>query len=233
MRNVTCVNGHGVSIGSVRHGIVTNVTFEDVVMWDSENGARLKTYPDHSGHISGITYRNFTLHRVGTGLLIDGKYCPRSQKPYPCPPGHVAVKISDVVFEGFRGSVGDAGRFDCSPLAPCTGITLRNINLDTLTKFSCSNITGPRPVNVAPPSCIANYSHENSTTPVKGQETPRGMRLRVDVATGALMANGTSFRARGINWGKRKVAKGLGFLVVLTVWVAFWFGSRLSINVSA
>ena len=42
--NVTCINGHGVSIGSIRHGTVTNVTVQNVSFSGSENAARIKTY---------------------------------------------------------------------------------------------------------------------------------------------------------------------------------------------
>jgi polygalacturonase len=41
--NVTCVYGHGISIGSIKHGTVTNVTVTNVTFISSENGARLKT----------------------------------------------------------------------------------------------------------------------------------------------------------------------------------------------
>ena len=51
VRNLTCIGSHGVSVGSVRHGVVTNVTVEDVRFvgsgrgWASiTNGCRIKTY---------------------------------------------------------------------------------------------------------------------------------------------------------------------------------------------
>jgi polygalacturonase len=42
VRNVTCDNGHGISIGSIRHGTVTNVTVENCTFINSQNGARIK-----------------------------------------------------------------------------------------------------------------------------------------------------------------------------------------------
>jgi hypothetical protein len=94
-RNVTCDNGHGIAIGSVSHGTVANVTVEDIRFFDSRNGVRIKAYPNHTGLVSGITFRNIQLTRVKTPIAIDGHYCPHP----PCPPGSVAVLIRDITFE--------------------------------------------------------------------------------------------------------------------------------------
>ncbi len=56
VRNLTCSGGHGVSIGSIRHGYVSNVSVSEVRFIGSDNGARIKTYPNHSGLIAGISY---------------------------------------------------------------------------------------------------------------------------------------------------------------------------------
>lgn len=162
VRNVTCDGGHGVSIGSIRHGYVSNTTIENVRFVGSANGARIKTYPNHTGLVTGITYRNIVMSKVINPILIDGAYCPISQKPYPCPPGKVAVKIENVLFENITGSgaVGRVGRFGCSAVSPCTNITLRDVNLTAgarllgKPKFDCANAHGPRAVDVTPASCL-------------------------------------------------------------------------------
>ena len=163
VRNVTCVNGHGLSIGSVRHGTVRNVTVEHIQFFRSENGARIKTYPNSTGLIADIVYRDVSLTDVGMPILIDGSYCPKSQKPYPCPSGHVAVQIENVVFERVQGTssskTGVVGKFDCSPLSPCKGITLRDVNLTLSTgaltpRLACDFASGPVTEGVSPPSCL-------------------------------------------------------------------------------
>ena len=65
IRNVTCDGGHGISIGSVRHGTIANVTFDTVTLNSgptqnlySSGGARIKSYPNGTGSISGVTYKN-------------------------------------------------------------------------------------------------------------------------------------------------------------------------------
>ena len=162
VRNVTCDGGHGISIGSIRHGYVSNVTVEGVYFNGSDNGARIKTYPNHSGLITDITYRNIVMNNVVNPIQINGAYCPKSQKPYPCPPGAVAVKIENIVFEDITGSgaIGRVGNFACSPLSPCRNITMRNVDLKAVShllgkaKFDCSNAHGPAAVGVVPTSCL-------------------------------------------------------------------------------
>ena len=162
VRNVTCDGGHGISIGSIRHGYVSNVTVEGVHFNGSDNGARIKTYPNHSGLITGITYRNIVMSKVVNPILINGAYCPISQKPYPCPPGQVAVKIENIVFEDITGSgaVGRVGNFACSSLSPCRNITMRNVHLTAAShllgkaKFDCTNAYGPPAEGVVPASCL-------------------------------------------------------------------------------
>eukprot|EP01043_Picozoa_sp_COSAG02_P068200 COSAG02_NODE_11240_length_1763_cov_1.400841_1_plen_340_part_10 len=78
VRNVTCVGGHGISIGSVSHGYVSNTTVEDVRFIGSDNGCRIKTYPNHTGLITGITYRKIVMSKVINPILINGAYCPAS-----------------------------------------------------------------------------------------------------------------------------------------------------------
>ena len=58
---------------------------------------------DNQGLVTGITYRNISMQAVVNPILIDGEYCPKSQKPYPCPPGKVAVAITDILFEDISG----------------------------------------------------------------------------------------------------------------------------------
>ena len=132
VENVHCNKSHGVSIGSVRHGVVRNVTVRNVTLANGENGIRVKAYPAGSGEISGILYEDVTIRNVRNPLLIDGFYCPPTQRPYPCHPGKTAVHIHDVVIRRVRGDAhrGSAGYIDCDPSAPCTGIVLEDVRFE-------------------------------------------------------------------------------------------------------
>ena len=56
IRNISCLGGHGVSIGSVRHGTISNTTFENITLTKgptqalySSGGCRIKSYPNGTG----------------------------------------------------------------------------------------------------------------------------------------------------------------------------------------
>ena len=49
VRDMDCVGSHGISIGSIREGVIHNVTVANVDFWASENGVRIKAYPNGTG----------------------------------------------------------------------------------------------------------------------------------------------------------------------------------------
>jgi polygalacturonase len=144
VHNVTCKGGHGLSIGSVRHGdgarltalrrqgpllrqlasavlaarlalvaacvtdscccahdvcvclgvAVKNVTFSSCVMTRekhstqavySSGGLRIKSYPNGTGTISDIVYKDIVLRDVAYPLQLQARYCPGGQGS--CPSG--------------------------------------------------------------------------------------------------------------------------------------------------
>jgi len=136
VRNVSCLGGHGVSIGGVRHGTVANVTFENMTATGgptqgtySTGGLRVKSYPNSTGLVANITYSNIFLDNVYLPIQLLGHYCP-----WPCktPDGNTAVQFTNITFQNIRGSGKmrqTVGIFSCSQFAPCQGITLVNVSL--------------------------------------------------------------------------------------------------------
>ena len=57
VRGLHCVGSHGISIGSIRVGAIRNVSVSDIDFYDSDNGVRIKAYPNGSGVVRGISYR--------------------------------------------------------------------------------------------------------------------------------------------------------------------------------
>jgi polygalacturonase len=95
VENVHCNHSHGISIGSVRHGVITNVTVRNVTITNGENGVRIKAYPNGTGEVSAIKYDQVAIHNVRNPIVIDGFYCPPTQRPYPCHAGATAVRMGD------------------------------------------------------------------------------------------------------------------------------------------
>ena len=70
VENVRCEGGHGIAIGGVRHGTVSNVTFRNMTATGgfgntqglySPGGLRIKSYPNSTGSVYDILYDNIVL----------------------------------------------------------------------------------------------------------------------------------------------------------------------------
>lgn len=137
VKNITCLGGHGISIGGVRHGTVSNVTFENMTATGppgntqgkySSGGLRVKSYPNSTGEVYDILYSDILLDGVYMPLQLLGRYCP-----WPCktPDGNQSVYFHNITFRRIRGAGRSAtqANFACSPYAPCRGILLDDVVL--------------------------------------------------------------------------------------------------------
>lgn len=172
VRNVSCFGGHGISIGGVRHGSVVNVTFENMTATGgptqgkySTGGVRIKSYPNSSGLVSHITYRDIVLDSVYLPLQLLGHYCP-----WPCktPDGSTSVQFSNITFQNIRGSGKQrdvVGIFSCSPLAPCQDISLVNVTLSGTNarspgKILCENVPSVSFEQSDPSACSSSENDD-------------------------------------------------------------------------
>ncbi|RWV99398.1 hypothetical protein BHE74_00030759 [Ensete ventricosum] len=64
----------GVSIGSEMSGGISNITFENILVWDSRRGVRIKTAPGRGGYIHNISYSNLTFNNLSVGIVIKTDY---------------------------------------------------------------------------------------------------------------------------------------------------------------
>ena len=169
VHNVTCQGGHGLSIGSVRHGDVSNVTFSSCVLTREEHstqavyssgGLRIKSYPNGTGTISGITYKDIVIKDVAYPLQLQARYCPGGKSS--CPSGKTSIQLEGIIFENITGSGEHAivGTFDCDPIAPCRGIVLKGVELTSRgrlglpAKFECESVHGSADAATKPHSCF-------------------------------------------------------------------------------
>lgn len=134
VKRVLCGPGHGISIGSLGNnntvGIVTRVAVDTVVLRNTTNGLRIKTYQGGSGHVSSVRYKNVRMQEVANPIIIDQFYC---DNPTPCANQTSAVKISKISYENISGTTTSklAMKFACSEAVPCSKIMLRNIILES------------------------------------------------------------------------------------------------------
>ena len=153
VENVTCVGGHGLAVGGVRHGTVSNVTFRNVSVAGapgdtqgkfSPGGARLKAYPNGTGSVHSILYEDLAVDGVHTPLSLVGHYCP-----WPCrtPDGNHSVAFRNVTFRRVRGAGRrrTQGLFECGAAAPCLapgGVVLEDVVLGGAdARYECNEHT--------------------------------------------------------------------------------------------
>lgn len=162
--NATCINGHGISIGSLgendSEGDVNNITVTNSRFATSQNGCRIKTWQGGSGEVRNITFENVTMADVENPIRINQFYCPSSQHPKPCTNSSKAVKVSYATFRGITGTHTEdvAAAVLCSDSVPCHNITLQNIDLQPSksgapSEFQCWQAFGLAS-NVTPSACL-------------------------------------------------------------------------------
>nr|AWM99289.1 glycoside hydrolase family 28 [Rhizophlyctis rosea] len=74
---LTCIGGHGLSIGSVNSDTLVNlVTFSDSIVQKSANGVRIKTKAAATnGGVTNVTYKNIKVQDItGYGIVVQQDY---------------------------------------------------------------------------------------------------------------------------------------------------------------
>ncbi|XP_061347369.1 polygalacturonase-like [Gastrolobium bilobum] len=160
IEHISCGPGHGISIGSLGtysdEAGVENVTVSNSVFTRTENGVRIKSWPQASnGYARDIVFRNLIMQNAHNPIIIDQRYCPGKE----CPHQSSGVEISRVSYEHIRGTSASpvAMNFDCSQSNPCWGIKLQDIKLINnkgSQTSSCTNAGGSSTGVIIPRSCL-------------------------------------------------------------------------------
>ncbi|KAM1082592.1 hypothetical protein EV2_021816 [Malus domestica] len=133
VHNVNCGPGHGISIGSLGRdntkACVSNITVRDIIMHNTMNGVRVKTWQGGSGSVQGVMFSNIQVSEVQLPIVIDQFYCDKST----CKNQTSAVALSGITYERIRGTYTvKPVHFACSDSLPCVGVTLNSIDLKPL-----------------------------------------------------------------------------------------------------
>lgn len=151
VKNVTCYDNFGMTIGSVGQypdmpDYVENVTFEDVKCYNCMEGAFIKTWQGvpagddnlngdagggGSGLIKNVTWRNFEMTNVALPIQIsqciyteaDGKYCNTSK-----------MAIEDITWSNIKATTryNVGASIYCSDVHPCPRIKFENVELESV-----------------------------------------------------------------------------------------------------
>ncbi|GFP93156.1 probable polygalacturonase [Phtheirospermum japonicum] len=145
----------GVSIGSEMSGGVSNVTVENLLVWNSKRGIRIKTSPGRGGYVRQITYRNLTLENVRVGIVIKTDYNEHPDEGYD--PNALPI-IEDINFNGIRGQgVRIPVRIYGSQEIPVRNVTFRDMLVGITYKkkriFQCLFVQGRVIGKIFPSPC--------------------------------------------------------------------------------
>ncbi|KAI9642836.1 hypothetical protein NHQ30_008570 [Ciborinia camelliae] len=109
---MTCLNGHGLSVGSVggkSSNVVSNVTFSNSIVQDSENGCRIKSNAGTTGTINTVLFKNIKMSNIKYyGIGVQQDYLNGGPTGRPTN----GVKISGVTFEGVTGTTKGSSAYD-------------------------------------------------------------------------------------------------------------------------
>lgn len=148
-------NSAGVSIGSEMSGGVTNVTVENLLVWNSKRGIRIKTSAGRGGFVRHITYQNLTLDNVRVGIVIKTDYNEHPDEGYN--PNALPL-IEDIRFDGIRGQgVRIPVRIYGSQEIPVRNVSFKDMLVGITYKkkriFQCSYVQGHVIGKIFPAPC--------------------------------------------------------------------------------
>ncbi|KAK1377856.1 putative polygalacturonase [Heracleum sosnowskyi] len=145
----------GISIGSEMSGGVSNVTVENVLIWDSRRAVRIKTAAGRGGYVKDITYRNLTFQNVRVGIVIKTDYNehPNGEFDPKAVPVLQDISYTSIHGEGVRVPVRIHGSSDI----PVRNVTFRDMSVGITYKkkhiFQCAYVEGRVIGSVYPAPC--------------------------------------------------------------------------------
>ncbi|KAJ7943656.1 Polygalacturonase [Quillaja saponaria] len=130
IHNVNCGPGHGISIGSLgkdnTRACVSNITVRDIIIHNTMNGVRIKTWQGGVGSVQGVLFSNIQVSEVQLPIVIDQFYCDKRT----CTNQTAAVAVSGINYERIRGTYTvKPVHFACSDSLPCMDLSLTSIEL--------------------------------------------------------------------------------------------------------
>lgn len=146
IRNITAHSpvSAGVSIGSEMSGGVNNVTVENLYVWKSKRGVRIKTAPGRGGYVTQVSFKNITLDTVRVGIVIKTDYEDHPDKKFN--PKALPV-VENISFQGVHGkSIRIPVRIYGSAKVPVESVEFQDFDVGVTNKkkhiFQCSFVHG-------------------------------------------------------------------------------------------
>ncbi|XP_072980171.1 probable polygalacturonase [Typha angustifolia] len=146
IRNVTVrsVVSAGVSIGSEMSGGVSNVTVENLHVWETRRAVRIKTAPGRGAYVHNILYRNLTFDNVRVGIVVKTDYNEHPDEGFD---PKAAPDIKNITFIGIHGQgVRVPVRIQGSEVIPIKEVSFQDMSVGITYKkkhiFQCAFVEG-------------------------------------------------------------------------------------------
>ena len=131
------------------------MTVENVTVWSTRRGLRIKTAAGRGGFVRDITYRNVTFEDVRVGIVIRTDYNEHPDKnfdPLAFP------ELSNITYIGIRGRRVEAPvTILGTKEMPVKGMTFQDVEIEMVRKredaFVCSFVEGRAVGSVSPEPC--------------------------------------------------------------------------------
>ncbi|XP_013603899.1 PREDICTED: probable polygalacturonase At3g15720 [Brassica oleracea var. oleracea] len=144
-----CGPGHGISVGSLgkdgEESTVENIQVTNCTFNETNNGARIKTWPNGKGYARNIVFKDIMLTETKNPIIINQQYIDKGRIDLE---ESSAVAISNVTFMDFHGTSrqDEIIKIDCSEVTCCKDIVLDRIDITTVDGnkpiAECSNAYG-------------------------------------------------------------------------------------------
>ncbi|VFQ62693.1 unnamed protein product [Cuscuta campestris] len=173
----------GISIGSEMSGGVSNVTVENLRVWNSRRALRIKTAPGRGGHVQHISFHNVTLENVRAGIIIKTDYNehPNGEFNPKAMPVIKDISYTSIHGEGVRVPVRIHGSEDI----PVRNVTFRDVSIGTTYKkkhiFQCSFVEGRIIGTIFPAPCQDLDFYDEQGRLIKRSDAPNTSDIDYDL----------------------------------------------------
>jgi polygalacturonase len=139
VRNVSCLSGEGIAIGSEIAGGIFNATFQNLTIANMNRAMSIKGCADMPlARVENVTFRDIVFYNVvefGIFINLDYKKSKNVTSPHP--------RLSGVSFININGSALAAGELPCFANAPCEYMLFQNVIVKALIPWSaCAYLNG-------------------------------------------------------------------------------------------
>jgi polygalacturonase len=134
IENLTCLHGHGISIGSETYGGIHNVFVRHCTFNGTKIGIRIKSARDRGNQLFAFTFDDIQMHNVATAIDIDLYYHDKKGQTAPQPITPTTPLLTDVQIHDVTATdIDRAGRIIGLPEQLIRDITLTNVQITSNT----------------------------------------------------------------------------------------------------